>query len=81
MATAAKFRIDVDIHDLLMDSTSGRPSPAEAKGLTLPEPIFPQHPERLSDPGPEVRRKSASGVQKISIAPHADGCFPTSAPA
>ena len=60
MATAAKFRIDVAIHDLLMNSTQRSPAPAEAKGLTLPEPIFPQFPERLRDPGPETppeRRK------------------------
>jgi len=60
MATAAKFRIDLAIHDLLMNSTQRSPAPAEAKGLTLPEPIFPQFPERLRDPGPEAppeRRK------------------------
>ena len=54
LATAAKFRIDVAIHDLLMNSTQMPPSPAEQKGLTLPEPLFPQFPQRLKDPGPEV---------------------------
>src|SRR5246127_470184 len=54
MATAAKFRIDVAIHDLLMNSGSGGPVPAEAKGMTLPEPVFPQYPELLHDPGPET---------------------------
>lgn len=53
MATAAKFRIDVAIHDLLMNSTQAPPSPAEATGMTLPEPLFPQFPDRLRDPGPE----------------------------
>jgi MoaA/NifB/PqqE/SkfB family radical SAM enzyme len=60
MATAAKFRIDVAIHDLLMNSSQRPPAPAEAKGLTLPEPVFPRHPERLNDPGAEAppeRRK------------------------
>ncbi len=52
MATAAKFRIDVAIHSLLVNSTQRPSAPAEAKGLTLPEPIFPQFPERLNDPGP-----------------------------
>jgi hypothetical protein len=51
MATAAKFRIDVAIHDLLMNSVGGRP--ARARELTLPGPIFPQFPERLNDPGSE----------------------------
>jgi len=50
----AKFRIDVDIHNLLMNSASSGPLPAEARGATLPEPVFPQYPERLKDPGPQV---------------------------
>jgi len=54
MATTVKFRIDLAIHDLLMNSSERPPAPAEAKGLTLPEAVFPQHPERLNDPGPET---------------------------
>ena len=54
MATAAKFRIDVDIHDLLNKPGQQAPSPAEPKGLVLPHPVYPQFPERLGDPGPEV---------------------------
>ncbi len=54
MATVAKFRIDVAIHDLLMNSSQRPPEPAEPKGLTLPEPVFPQYPDRLTDPGPET---------------------------
>ncbi|MGD0823771.1 MAG: radical SAM protein, partial [Terriglobales bacterium] len=50
----AKFRIDVDIHSLLMDSASSGPKAAEPRGATLPEPVFPQYPELLKDPGPEV---------------------------
>jgi MoaA/NifB/PqqE/SkfB family radical SAM enzyme len=53
MASAARFRIDVAIHDLLRNSSSQPPAPPEPKGLTLPEPVFPQHPELLDDPGPE----------------------------
>jgi hypothetical protein len=41
MATAAKFRIDIAIHDLLMNTARRPPEPARAKGLTLPEAIFP----------------------------------------
>ena len=70
MATAAKFRIDVAIHDLLMNSTQRSPAPAEARGLTLPEPIFPQFPERLTDPGPETppekRKWGAKDVYRYS---------------
>ena len=52
MASPAKFRIDVAMHDLLMHT--GKPSlPPEPSGLALPEPQFPQHPELLSDPGPD----------------------------
>jgi len=55
MATIpAKFRIDVAIHDLLMNSGPQKPTPLESKGMTLPEPVFPQYPEKLNDPGPEL---------------------------
>ncbi len=53
MATTPKFRIDVDIHNLLMHPTAG-PTVPVSKGLKLPEPIFPRFPEKLSDPGPET---------------------------
>jgi sulfatase maturation enzyme AslB (radical SAM superfamily) len=70
MATAAKFRIDVAIHDLLMNSTERPPAPAEARGLTLPQPIFPQHPQRFNDPGPdtppEKRKWGAKDVYRYS---------------
>src|ERR1700733_9166976 len=52
MATVPKFRIDVDIHNLLMNSAPGPVAVPAPKGLTLPEPVFPQYPEKLSDPGP-----------------------------
>src|SRR5215469_4990517 len=54
MATAPKFRIDVDIHNLLMDSSREPVRPAAVKGMSLPEPVFPQYPEKLADPGPEI---------------------------
>src|SRR6201988_2859832 len=70
MATAAKFRIEVAIHDLLMNSSQQPPAPAQAKGLTLPEPVFPQFRERLNDPGPETppekRRWGARDVYRYS---------------
>lgn len=50
----AAFRIDVAIHDLLMHSTVHPPVPPEPKGAVLPEPVFPQYPELLSDPGPAI---------------------------
>jgi MoaA/NifB/PqqE/SkfB family radical SAM enzyme len=54
MPTVPKFRIDAQVHGDLMVAPSKTPQPPMAKGLTLPEPEFPQHPEKLSDPGPEV---------------------------
>jgi len=56
MATPAptKFRIDVSIHNLLMNSPSGLPVVPTPKGMILPEPIFPQYPELVKDPGPET---------------------------
>src|SRR6202049_5111356 len=70
MATAAKFRIDVAIHDLRINSTQMLPPPAEVRGLTLPEPPFPQFPDRLMDPGPETppekRKWGAKDVYRYS---------------
>ena len=54
MATAPKFRIDVAIHDLLMNGGSQAPRTPQGRGLTLPEPVFPQHPELLDQEGPET---------------------------
>ena len=54
MASAPKFRIDVDIHNLLMNSAPGPVAVPSPKGLKLPEPVFPRFPEKLSDPGPAV---------------------------
>ena len=37
-----------------MNSNPQGPAPALAGGLELPEPVFPQYPAKLRDPGPEV---------------------------
>ncbi len=68
-ATATpKFRIDVAIHDLLMHSNPGAPVPPPSRGATLPEPVFPQYPELLQDPGletpPEKRKWPAKHVYR-----------------
>ena len=52
MATAPKLRIDVDIHNLLMHSSPEPVKPPAVMGLSLPEPVFPQYPEKLANPGP-----------------------------
>lgn len=46
MATAAKFRADVAIHDLPMKSSQMRLSPTAAKGPALPKFLFPRLEER-----------------------------------
>ncbi|HTT63191.1 MAG TPA: radical SAM protein [Bryobacteraceae bacterium] len=60
------FRIDVAINDLLIHSAPKPPMPPAPKGFTLPEPVFPQYPELLSDPGPETPpRKRKWGRREI----------------
>jgi pyruvate-formate lyase-activating enzyme len=56
MASPAQptFRIDIAINDLLRHSAHKAPVPPSPKGATLPEPVFPQYPELLSDPGPQT---------------------------
>ncbi len=54
MATTPKFRIDVDIHNLLSMYPTAGPTVPVSKGLKLPDPIFPQYPEKLLDPGPDI---------------------------
>src|SRR5215469_5979461 len=51
MSTVPKFRIDVNVHSLLMNSAQSPELPLH-QGLTLPEPVYPRFPEKLSDPGP-----------------------------
>jgi hypothetical protein len=54
MASSAQpaFRIDVAINDLLLRTATAPPTPPKPRGAALPEPVFPQYPELLSDPGP-----------------------------
>ena len=53
-STVPKFRIDVDINNLLMHSRPEAPLLPPAKGMSLPDPVFPQFPEKLKDPGPST---------------------------
>jgi MoaA/NifB/PqqE/SkfB family radical SAM enzyme len=51
---AQPYRLDVNLHDLLTSNNKPVASnplpapPAKDKGQTLPEPVFPQHPELLA---------------------------------
>ena len=51
MSTVPKFRIDVNVHSLLMNCAQSPERPVH-QGLSLPEPVYPRFPEKLSDPGP-----------------------------
>jgi hypothetical protein len=64
MATVEKFRIDVAMNHLLMKASPQPPSRPKEKGERLPDPVFPQLPEKLSDPGPDrppERRRWTAG--------------------
>jgi sulfatase maturation enzyme AslB (radical SAM superfamily) len=54
MSTVPKFRIDVNVHSLLMNSASDGPELPADKGMSLPEPVYPRFPEKLLDPGPDT---------------------------
>ncbi len=54
MSTAPKFRIDVDIHDMLMHAPPQAVRQPMARGRKFPEAVFPQFPEKLHDPGPDT---------------------------
>ena len=53
MGSAAKYRIDVTINHLLNSAPAPAPGPV-AVGAKLPDPVFPQYPEKLADPGPAM---------------------------
>jgi MoaA/NifB/PqqE/SkfB family radical SAM enzyme len=54
MATVPKFRIDVKVHSLLMNSAAEGPAVPSYNAMTLPEAVYPRFPEKLTDPGPET---------------------------
>src|SRR5579872_6837798 len=54
MSAVPKFRIDVNVHSLWMNSESQRPEVPVDKGISFPEPVYPRFPKKLSDPGPET---------------------------
>jgi hypothetical protein len=60
MRAAPKFGIDVAIDYPLTNANQKPLDPAEARGLTLLVPVYPQHPERRDNPDtdtPQERRK------------------------
>jgi hypothetical protein len=46
---AAGSRLDVNLHDLLRAPSTAKAQVQPAEALALPTPVFPQHPELLTD--------------------------------
>jgi len=49
------FRVDVATRDLLMHGPKPAPLLPRGEPLALPEPVFPQYPEKLGDVEPDAR--------------------------
>jgi len=43
-----RFRVDVQLHDLLVKTQPKSLVPKPDQPLTLPEPVYPEHPELLA---------------------------------
>lgn len=53
-----RFRLDVDIHDLLMKPANRTGVPPRPEPEHLPEPVFPQHPELLGQAPDDIPREA-----------------------
>jgi MoaA/NifB/PqqE/SkfB family radical SAM enzyme len=54
MGTPAKFRVNAGMNELLTNPGAQLPPVRSiGDGEKLPEPVFPQFPDKLADPGPE----------------------------
>src|SRR5262245_11003228 len=69
--TVPTFRLNVDLHSRLMTPRPSTPVVPVTDGqpLTLPNPVFPQHPELLDDEGIDydaLERAAIEGKRKWS---------------
>ena len=55
-------RLDVSLHDFLMGAERQRAPYRPAGDLTLPEPVFPQHPEILATAGADLESPPLAAV-------------------
>lgn len=55
------FRIDARFHEMLMHDPESGPRLPQKTFLKLPEPVFPQYPEKLGDVRPDPRSVSSNG--------------------
>jgi MoaA/NifB/PqqE/SkfB family radical SAM enzyme len=56
-----QFRIDPQVRDSLMGAAKSATSLPRKEPLTLPEPLFPQHPDRVGDVDPDPRSLPSHG--------------------
>jgi len=71
---SAPFRLDVQLHDLLRKPAPAVPLVPASKGSrlqVLPEPVFPQHPELLTDEELDIdrQRSEANPYRRRGTAP------------
>jgi len=65
-----RFRVDVDVHQLLMSGHKRAALVPADEPLTLPEPVFPQFPDRAGDVEPDAKFLPKDGnPYRTSITP------------
>ena len=65
-----RFRVDVDVHQLLMSGHKRAALIPIGAPLTLPEPVFPQFPDRAGDIEPDAKFLPKDGnPYRTSITP------------
>ncbi len=52
---SGRFRVDVATHDLLKGAPKRAPLLPQGEPLALPEPVFPQYPEKVGDVEPDPK--------------------------
>ncbi len=50
-----RFRVDVDVHQLLMSGHKRGPLTPAGEPMTLPDPVFPRFPEKMGDIEPDAK--------------------------
>lgn len=66
----APFRVDVATHDLLMKGERPKPLMPGPVPMTLPEPVFPQFPEKAGDVQPDPKKlPSGDSPYRTRISP------------
>ncbi len=73
---APTYRLDVELHELLMkppEQPRLLPPPPDGKLQTLPEPVFPQHPELMTAPDEDYfpEERQAHLVHQAHLSRHA----------